>query len=963
MKGRMIWTEGTEAFGFRVTAVKESRELKGRAVYMEHRKTGARLFWLDNGAENKNFSIAFRTIPEDSIGVFHILEHSVLSGSEKYPVREPFVELLKSSMSTFLNAMTFPDQTMYPVSSRNSRDLLNLTEVYLDAVFAPTCIRDEKIFRQEGWHIDLDEEGNPVYQGVVYNEMKGSMSDTGTVIDRQLMRQLFPDNGYGFNSGGDPEEIPNLTWEEFIRQYRRFYHPSNALVYLDGAVPLEELLERIGAYFDRYEKRTDLPDFRAQQPVGSECTIRYELAQDEAEENRGYWSMARIVGSWQDRAENQARAIISDVLTGSNEAPLKRLALERNLCQDLSLCVDDTGYQTWISVHADNVTDGREGEIDALLKEYGEVIRREGLERKAVEASLNRAIYILREEDEPQGINRCIRAMGSWLYGGDPLEMLETEEPVRRMREMLEDGTMDRLAADFLLNRENAAILHTLPSHTLGEEKRAAEAERLRQVTAAWTPEDWAARERMSRLLEEWHNTPDSPEALATLPMLTRADADVTPQWTDTEESRLDGARILRHRLNCNGVVHLRAYIALTDWTLEELTRGRLFASLLGRLSTAQHDARSLQLETKSYIGELGFGVTILSRKDQTETCIPCLVASASALEENADRAQELLAEILTSTRLDETDRILEIVMQTEMGLRQRMASAGHTVGMKKVLSFFSAEGAARNAIEGEDAVRYVHGFAREPERELPHLRTIGKKMMEESLCRRRMTVSVTADGDFSPEKLIRAFPEGTEVPEVARYALKAPEHIGYRIPAQIGFAIRGYRLDLCGGEFNGAMYLAAAILSLGYLWNQVRVQGGAYGAGLTVDRAGNIYTCSYRDPTPGRTLKADLGLADYLRDFVEKGDELDKYIISSLNDLNPLLSARSKGGIADVRYLMGYTKEQAEKIRKQVLYVTPEELMASCDWLEVFAREGTTCVVGHQQALDACPDRLITDL
>ncbi len=323
----MTFNKNMAINGFSVKEIRESAELRGKTVLLEHDRTGAQVFWVDNQAENMVFSITFRTLPEDSTGVFHILEHSVLCGSEKYPVKEPFVELLKSSMNTFLNALTFQDMTMYPVSSRNPRDLLNLTGVYLDAVFAPKVLTDRRRFCQEGWHIDRNENGDPVYKGVVFNEMKGAMSDTDTLIERRIMQQMFPDTCYGFNSGGDPEEIPSLTYERFCEQYRRYYHPSNALIYLDGAVPMEEMLALIASYLERYDRQEEVPAYRYQTPVGSEDTIYYELGQEEQEENRGHLTLARISGTWKNRADNMALGIICDVLTGNNEALLKRAAL------------------------------------------------------------------------------------------------------------------------------------------------------------------------------------------------------------------------------------------------------------------------------------------------------------------------------------------------------------------------------------------------------------------------------------------------------------------------------------------------------------------------------------------------------------------------------------------------------------------------------------------------------------
>lgn len=959
----MLNRSSQRLYGFIIREIRDSEELHGRTLLLEHEKTGAKLFWVDNGSENMVFSIAFRTPPEDSTGVFHILEHSVLCGSRKFPVKEPFVELLKSSMNTFLNALTFWDMTMYPVASRNPRDLLNLTEVYLDAVFAPEVIRDRRRFCQEGWHIDRDENGAPVYKGVVYNEMKGAMSDTDTLIEQQISSQLFPDTCYGFNSGGDPDAIPDLTYERFCEQYRRHYHPSNALIYLDGCVPMEEMLPLIASYLDRYDRMDDIPAFRLQQPIGSERTIYYELGQEESAENRGYLTLARLTGTWRDRAENMARAIICDVLTGGNEAPLKRKALEAGLVQDLAISVDDTTLQSWITVHAENVADGRENELLELLSKTGEDILHNGLDRNAVEASMNRAIYALREEEEPQGIGRCIRCVGNWLYGGDPTDTLESAGMIRQLREYLDSGKFNELAADMLLNRENICILHTLPSHTLGEEKRRMEAERLKKVIEGQTDTERLENDRLIHAIEEWQNTPDSAEQLQTLPRLRKEDADIEPEWVDTEVRETGQVPVLIHRLNCNGVVHLRAYFTLTDYSLEELTKLSQLTGLLGRLPTAHYDALTLQQEIKRWTGMLGFTIITRSEKGREDVCTPYLAAFGSALAESADKAWDLLAEILTSTRFDKPGRMIEMFRQNELGARQRILSAGHLIGVKNVLSHFSAEGAVKNALDGDAAARYIHHLAKEPEKELPALTNLAGRLMDHTLCRKRMIVSVTSEKTCLPENLINAFPEGIPAPKETAYAVDSPAAVGYRIPAQIGFAVRGYHLSRIGIGFEGSMWLAASVLTLGYLWNRVRVQGGAYGAGLQIDRTGNLFSYSYRDPTPAKTLTADAGASDYLKAFVGQNENLDPYIISALNELNPLLSARDKGSLADGRYMTGYTREEAERIRRQILHAVPEDLIRCAEWLDPFSREGAVCVVGNRDVLDHCEGLTVSDL
>lgn len=949
--------------GFTVKEIRDSEELRGRTVLLEHDRTGAQVFWVDNKAENIVFSITFRTLPEDDTGVFHILEHCVLSGSGKYPVREPFLELLKSSMNTFLNALTFSDMTMFPVSSRNPRDILNLTGVYLDAVFDPIAVRDPKRFCQEGWHVDRNEAGEYVFRGVVFNEMKGAMSDTDTLIDRQIMRQMFPDTCYGYNSGGEPEAIPSLTYERFCEQYRRHYHPSNARIYLDGAAPMEEMLPLIASYLDRFDRREDIPEYSYQQPVGSEQTIQYELGQEEEEENRGHLTLGRITGTWKDRTENMARGILCDVLTGSNEALLKRAALERGLAEDLSVSVDDTTLQSWLTIHAENVTDGKENEILNLLEETGEKIRREGLDRSAVEASLNRAIYALREEDEPQGIGRCIRCVGNWIFGGNPTDALETAGMVKELKTWLDSGRFEELAADMLLNRENMVTLHTLPSRTIGEEKRRLEKERLDALVSGWTDEEKAENDRLIEALAEWQNTPDSPEALQTLPRLNKEDADAEPVWTETGIQACEGVKVMTHRMNCNGVVHIRLYFSLTDYSLEELTRLSQLTGLLGRLPTANHDALALQQDIKRWTGALGFTIITRAESGQDETCTPYLTAYTSALEENAEKAEELLAEILTSTRYEDREKMTEMFRQNELGARQRILSAGNQIAVRKALSQYSAENAVKNALDGDAAAAYIHLLAKKPEKEFPGLMKLAERLMKETLCRKRMTVSVTSTEDMIPSKLISSFAEGTTVPAARTYKTDCPGAVGFRVPAQAGFAARGYRISRAGAAFDGILWLASSILSLDYYWNRVRVQGGAYGAGLQVERNGNIYSSSYRDPTPGKTPEVDRGAADFLRAFIRNGEDLDRYIISALNELNPLLSPRDKGTLADGRYMTGYTRDEAERIRKQILHAVPEDLERCAQSLEAFGREGTVCVVANKDALKDCEGLTVKDL
>ena len=959
----MDFSVGSRLFGFTVNRSRYSSELEGTLIEMTHDRTGAQLCWMDNKLENKVFSIAFKTIPTDSTGVFHILEHSVLCGSEKYPVREPFVELIKSSLNTFLNALTFQDMTMYPVASRNDRDLMNLTEVYLDAVFAPRILTNPNIFRQEGWHIEKDEEGNPIYKGVVFNEMKGAMGQVEQLIDRTLLHMLFPDTGYGHNSGGEPDDIPTLTYEQFIAAYKKHYHPSNARIWLDGDVPMEEMLSLIDSYLSRYDRSEEKVILGMQQPVPSEKEILFEIGQDEDPADKGRLAIGKIIGTWQDKTRNMAANVLGIVLTGGNESPLKKAILDRKLAQDISVSVEESIAQSYLSISVENITDGKEQEILETIREVAREQAEKGVDRNALEATLNRLAFRLREVDEPAGLDRCIRAMGSWLYDGDPMFCMELDDTVRELREMIDRGDFDRLLQDLLLDESNRAILHAVPSFTVGEEKRAAEKARLESVTSGWTEQDIMENEQMLAALDTWQKTPDSAAALATLPMLKISDADQEPEWTGTELLEQQGVRIMYHRIPCHGIVHLNLYFSLTDVELPELTRLSLVTSMLGSLPTAHHDVLSLEQDIDKYTGRMDFSIQVHGKAEDSSTCTPCLAVSVSVLEENLPQALNLVTEILTTTRFDDQDKIRELVMQCEMVGRQRGVAAGHRIAMIDALSHWSAEYAVREALDGGSSIRWLHQFATGFDTEYPVFAALAENTCKRVFCRARLTAGMTAQDTHDISALLSSLPEGTPVPAFRQYSVSGPDRRGYRIPAQIGFVSRGYRLDRCGVEFSGSMWITANILSLSYLWNKVRVQGGAYGTGFQIDRFGNIFTYSFRDPTPARTLSVDDGFVGFLQEFADGDESLEKFIISSLNIVNPLLSPRDKGNVADSWYMNGYTREISEKLRQEILHTTMADVLACGTWLKEFAARGTVCVVAHQGALDEFTDLDVTDL
>ena len=953
---------GEKLCGFTVTRVRASKELGGSLVEMTHDKTGAGLCWVDNGESNKLFCIGFKTLPEDSTGVFHILEHSVLCGSAKYPVREPFVELLKSSMNTFLNAMTFPDKTIYPVSSRNEKDFLNLTSVYLDAVFAPRILEDPNIFYQEGWHTEVND-GVPSYKGVVFNEMKGAMSGVDDIVDEQMNALIFPDNCYRFNSGGAPEVIPDLTYEHFVESYKRFYHPSNSYIFLDGSVPLDATLEMIDGYLSAYERSDEAHDIPVQAPVSAGGTCFYEIGEGEDGTNKVYYTTGKIVGTWADKDKFMAAEVLCDLLADSNESPLKRAILSAGLGEDVRLGVLDGIAQPYLIFQVRNTSEDKVEAIRATVRETVEGLLEKGLDRNALEASINHYAFRIRQEREPQGLLHAINAMSSWLYGGDPMLYLTYDESIAYLRSLLDGDGYAVLLRELLLDETGLATLIALPSADHGAELRRRENDRLAREMAARGEAEHAALEELNRRLTAWQQTPDSPEQLATLPTLPLSEVGADPECVDTEICREAGVTVLRHRIPSKGITYLNLYFSLTDCSLEDLTRLSLLPDLLGSLPTDRYAVLELQQQLKTYVGGMRFRIESMSKESDPACCMPCLSVAVSVLDDNWEKAVELLCEILLRTHYNEPDRIREIVMQSDEMGKQMGIMAGHQLGVRATCAHYSAKGAAGEALQGHTRIRWLHTAAKDFDAMAPGLIEQMEQTMARAICRARLTVSVTTTGDVDLSGLLAALPEGERAPEAARYVTDLPRRMGIRIPAQAAFAVQSHVAPGDGKPCDGSLQIADNILSLGYLWNEIRVQGGAYGAGMQTGRYGSMVCYTYRDPSPARSLGVYGGASGFLRAYCAGEEDLDKFIISAVASTEPLIPPGERGYAADARWFAGVTDADRREHRRQMLATTREKLLGWCDALDAMSRDGAVCVVGHDEALKQCSDLEVRDL
>jgi Zn-dependent M16 (insulinase) family peptidase len=951
--------------GFRVVRVRPIEELHASLWEMVHEKTGAALCWVDRKDANKAFSIAFKTLPEDSTGVFHIIEHSVLCGSDKYPVKEPFVELLKSSVQTFLNAFTYPDKTVYPVSSRNDRDFLNLIDVYLDAVLHPLIYHKPEIFRQEGWR--YEGEGDSLcYQGVVFNEMKGSFASPQTVMYNALERMLFPDNCYRHVSGGDPKCIPDLTYEQFIASHKKYYHPSNARISLVGSIDVDAVLEKIDGFlapFGRLEADFTIP---MQTPIAQVTEeVPFEIGQDEPEENRVIIASASTVGRFDERERLYAYEVLADYLAGDNDAPLKRAIIDRSLAQDFSIFLDDSVQQPVFFWQAMNTDAGKREALETTIRETVEKIVAEGLDRERLSACYRSFAFRLRDRESmawlPRSLNEGLSMLDTWLYGGDPMDGLTVETPLNALEAKLSGDFFEKCIRELFLENTHTATVVLVPSKTLGGEKRKEEAARVRAESAAWTDADLARVKAQTESLKAFQETPDSAEALKTIPMLKLSDLNDKPEPLQTERIERNGVTVLRHTVDTD-LAMFKAHFAADDLSVDELPALSILCRVLGSMATKRHSRAALPLAVKNTIGKLDFTPTVLAGKD-ADHCRVLLSASVACLTEQTKNAVALLSELLNETVFDDADLLREIVQQVAVGAKLSLPSDGHRYSLIRFSSYVSAYGVANERIGGVSFIQWLNAIGEGDDETVRALLETMEKLVDRIVTKTRLTVSCSETvGDDAIDMLTGAFPAKGSMPAEASYEAAGTRREGIVIPAQVGFAVKGGHLDRIGVPFTGSIPVLANVLNFTYLWNSIRVQGGAYGCGFIGRETGELGFYTYRDPKPARSLGVMREAAAFIRKFAEEDPDLTGFILSSVSTADPLRTAALKLSAGDVRYFRGVTEEMIVERYRTMIRTTPKDLVDLCVILEKIAADPSVCVTGGKDLLATCGDE-ITDL
>lgn len=946
------------------TAVKSEpvSEVEGMVHLMRHAASGARLMFIENDDANKAFSITFKTPAADDTGVFHILEHSVLCGSEKFPVKEPFVNLLKTSMQTFLNAMTFPDKTMYPVASTNEQDLVNLMDVYLDAVFHPDIYRRPVIFQQEGWHRELEGEGEDarlVVNGVVYNEMKGALSEPDSVLYDGLSAALFPDTTYRFESGGTPAAIPTLTYEGFLENHRRHYRPDNAYIILYGNLDADRFL---GFLDERYLAPLaakecgplDINPLGLQAPVApAPVVVPMATAPENACAAVGF-----VIGRAAERERIVAADILMDAIMGANESPLKRALLDAGIADDAIGYVADSVAQPFAVVSLRGARPGAAEKLRAIVEAEARRLAEGGLDRELVRAALSHAEFVMRERNfgYPDGVVLAMSAMAGWLYADDdPAAYLRFEDVFASLREKVEEGYFEALLRELFLDNDHRACAEVVPAES-DEAAEEAEAAGEREAAAELTEDEAASIREAVRALREAQEAPDAPEALEKLPQLSRADIGEAPAEAMWEVGECGPWCLIRHHLPCRGIAYAYRYFAMDGLAFDELPYATVLACVLGKLDTARHTAAELDTLIQAHLGNLGFAVEVHEDAEDRERIRPMFVMGSSALDEEVPWAARLAEEVLRETDFADTERIRDILGQRRIAMEQAFASAGHSAAMARVASYYLPAGVVREALSGVGFYRFLKELLAHFDERAGEL---AAKLAD--LAARLFTDGGCTLSFGGSEEALDAYREasapfgGTAAAPVLTVPAPEDKHEAFVVASDVTYTACGWDRRLLGEPYGGTWLLASRILSYDFLWTEVRVKGGAYGAGFQTTRSGSSRFYSYRDPRIDETVERFRTAGDWLAGvFSPTESEMDGYVVSTVASLDAPAKARELLRRQDGLYFSGATLADRARVREEVRAARTEDVRALAPSVDAIAGAGCVCAFGSGEVIRA---------
>ena len=954
-------------------------DIKSDGYLLRHNKSGARIMLLKNDDENKVFHIAFRTPPTDSTGVAHILEHSVLCGSEKFPIKDPFVELAKGSLNTFLNAMTYPDKTVYPVASCNEQDFKNLMNVYMDAVLRPNIYQHEEIFKQEGWHYELENAEAPiVYNGVVYNEMKGAFSAADDMIDREIFSCLFPDTAYGVESGGDPAYIPDLTYEQFLDFHRKYYHPSNSYIYLYGDVDMVERLAWLDEeYLSNYSAIEVDSAIRKQVPFAKpvEKTLKYSILDDEPLDDNTYLTYNIVVGNSLDTKTSMAFYVLEYALLTSPGAPLKQALLDAKIGKDVSGAYDDDICQPFFSIMAKNAKTEDKERFLQIIENTIKKIADEGINKMAIRAALNGTEFRFREADYgsyPAGLMYGLDAMSSWLYDEEkPFMHLRALDICQSLKEEIETTYFEDLLRKYFLDNNHVAVVVALPEHGLTAKKEKEIAEYLADYKQSLSAEEIAQLIKETKELEEYQEAPESQEALHSIPLLARTDIKREATKIYNEECKVCGLPVLYHGLDTNKIAYMNLLFDTKEVPRELIGYIGILNAVLGLVETSNYSYSELYNEINANSGGISSDLQVFENLQADDEYQAVLGIRSKCLYGQMPFVIKMIREIISGSKFTDEKRLYEIIAQMKSRMQVSMMNAGHVTAVSRMMSYYSKIGWFKEETKGIAFYRLVDKLESEFESRKAELIANLERLMRIIFTKDNLLISYTADEEgfalldeaaneikdmlYKSEIAGRARNDKEDCnDEILQLAVELEQkNEAFKTPGQVQYVAVGGNFKKLGFEYNGALKILRTILSYDYLWANIRVKGGAYGCMSAFNRTGETYFVSYRDPNLTNTLEVYKNIPAYVREFKANERELTKYIIGTISSMDAQLTPSLKGSLSLSAYLMKLSESDLQRERDEVLDATNEDIERLADLIEAVLAEGNLCTVGSESVID----------
>ena len=940
-------------------------DVQSDGFILRHKKSGARIAILSNNDDNKVFYIGFRTPPEDETGVPHIIEHTTLCGSKKFPVKDPFIELAKGSLNTFLNAMTYPDKTVYPVASCNDQDFKNLMDVYLDAVFNPNITKYEEIFKQEGWHYELIGKDDELkINGVVYNEMKGAYSSPDEVLSSQIYRSLFPDNTYSKDSGGNPEYIPKLTYEAYLDFYHKYYHPSNSYIYLYGDMDVVERLVWLDKeYLSLYDYKKVNSEIN-KQPAFDEIKnveAQYSITMDDSQENKTYLSYNRVVGDTLDEMLYQAFDVLDYALVSSPGAPVKQALIDAGIGDDVYGSYDAGILQPVFSFVAKNANASQADEFESIIENTLKEVVKTGINKEALLAGINSSEFKFREADFgqfPKGLLFGLNCLDSWLFDDmKPFIHLECLGTFAKLRKAVDTDYFEKLIQEYLLDNTHGSSVTVKPKRGLGNEREEALAKELSDYKASLSDEEIKKLIEDTEHLKKYQEEPSSDEDLRKLPMLTRADMKKNAMPFSNIEDELSDVKVVRHDIESNGIDYISFLFDAGDFAQSELGYLGFFTNALGLVSTEKYSYTDLANATNIYTGGISTGTASHPDIKDRNNFVFKFEVKLKVLEKNLDKALELMEQMLLTSDFTDTKRLGELVAQIKARLQANLSSSGHLVAAMRSMSSFSRYALYQDELKGVAFYRSICRIEKElsesPKSVSDKLAAIAKKLF----ARNRMLISFTGNneayGNAKPslEKVIAGFDKMSAIGNQAEVHFNTAKE-AFIDASQIQYVAKTGDFICEGYEYTGALRLLRIILSYDYLWINVRVKGGAYGCMNTFLRSGESYFVSYRDPNLSDTLDVYDRIPEYIKSFSPDERDMTKYIIGTFSALDTPMNPEAKGSRSLSAYLEGITYEQIQKERNEILNAQPEDIRRLADLVEAVLKKDSICVIGNENMI-----------